>query len=189
MAERICDVDGCGKRHFGHGLCSAHYYLWRKHGDPLIKMGTGSIPQPLEPRFWAKVDKDGPNGCWVWTAHLSGGYDRFHVAPGRAEALAHRFAWQLIRGVIPDGLELDHLCRNRACCNPDHLEPVTHRKNMVRSPIAVPGIHAAKTHCIHGHPFDAENTTVIRWADGTFRQRRCRTCRHGQELRRRKVVQ
>jgi hypothetical protein len=83
---------------------------------------------------------------------------------------AHRFAWELLRGAIPDGLTLDHLCRNRRCVNPDHLEPVTAVENTMRGQ-APHAINARKTHCLRGHAFDEENTYVR--SDGA---RICRAC-------------
>lgn len=84
-----------------------------------------------EERFWKKVDKAGPNGCWVWTASLdTNGYGRFRAV--NVHYGAHRFAYMLVVGSISEGLSLDHLCRNTACVNPDHLEPVTHDENMRR---------------------------------------------------------
>lgn len=78
-------------------------------------------------RFWSKVDKSNP-GCWPWTAYVDpSGYGRFRV-DGRS-AGAHRVAWELTNGPIPEGLILDHTCRNRRCCNPDHLHAVTVRQN------------------------------------------------------------
>lgn len=78
-----------------------------------------------------RVDSD--TGCWVWQGHVGGcGYGRT-VRDGRA-VYVHRFMWELVHGRVPEGLELDHLCRNRLCMNPDHLEVVTHRENMRRSP-------------------------------------------------------
>ena len=128
-------------------------------------------------RFWAKVDKHGPipehrldlGPCWVWTAGTNrAGYGKFGVGREAGKQLivqAHRFAYELLAGSIPEGLELDHLCRNRPCVNPDHMEPVTHAENMARG-------YAAKTHCVRGHEFTPENTCF--W-NGT-RKRRCRTC-------------
>ncbi|MFI0233133.1 HNH endonuclease signature motif containing protein [Streptomyces sp. NPDC017086] len=119
-------------------------------------------------RFWPKVDKT--DTCWLWTAHKGGGgYGRFKVE-GRMVP-AHRVAYELASGVIPDGFELDHLCRVRHCVNPAHLEPVTGRENTLRgqSPSAQ---HAIKTHCANGHPFNSSNT-YLRPTGG----RACRACR------------
>jgi len=101
-------------------------------------------------RFWSKVDKREADECWNWQSYvLTTGYGSYH---SRTRCLrAHRVAWELTHGPVPAGLELDHLCRNRRCCNPAHLEPVTTRTNILRGegPTAV---NARKTHCVKGHP-------------------------------------
>lgn len=130
-------------------------------------------------RFWAKVVID-PSGCLLWAAAASGrGYGRF--GHGGRQVQAHRFAYTALVGPIGDGLVMDHLCRNRACVRPDHLEPVTNRENLLRGegPSAVA---AARTHCVHGHPFDEANT----WLDKKGK-RRCRSCDHAQQEKRREV--
>ena len=117
-------------------------------------------------RFWAKVDKNGPlwNGtpCWVWTAGcVSNGYGQFgtNKHPGK---LAHRIAYETIIGPVPKGLELDHLCRNTKCCNPQHLEAVTHAENIARGRLKETAFYGngnlAKTHCPKNHPYDLFNT-------------------------------
>ncbi|MGO3650436.1 HNH endonuclease signature motif containing protein [Agrococcus casei] len=83
---------------------------------------------------------------------------------------AHRFAYADSRGAIPEGLEIDHLCRNRSCVNPKHLEAVSKRENLARG-YAVPAINARKTHCKRGHEFTAENT--YRWGSSRI----CRACK------------
>lgn len=130
-------------------------------------------PDRFWARFWGKVDKQ-PNGCWVWTGCIiRNGYGQCR------QAYVHRMAWEQIRGPIPPGLQLDHLCRNRACCNPDHLEPVTNRENVVRG-FGPTAINARKTECKRGHAYTEENTYHYR--DG---RRDCRVC---MKMRREKSV-
>lgn len=107
------------------------------------------------------------NGCWDWVALDPEGYGRW--SQRRGTKMAHRRIYELLRGPIPKGLTIDHLCRNRACCNPDHLEPVTFLENVMRGhgPAAQ---NARKTHCPQGHPYNA-----IR-VDGKLRGRRCSVC-------------
>ena len=89
--------------------------------------------------------------CWVWTRGRSqAGYGQ--IGSGRAVDYTHRAMYEMFHGEIPAGHDIDHLCRNRACCNPMHLEAVTHRENMQRGAIA------KRTHCPHGHPYDEANT-------------------------------
>ena len=132
------------------------------------------MKMPMPDRFWAKVDQDGQDGCWVWMASLKqgSGYGVFQLE-GKPQS-AHRVAYELVKGPIPEGLHIDHLCRNRACVNPDHLEPVTCRENQHRSPIS----NASKTHCPQGHPYSGEN--LVR----TNNRRVCRTCRNARCLAR-----
>lgn len=110
------------------------------------------------------------DGCWEWTSFTNGshrwqGYGKVTLGPGRY-VYAHRAVYEELRGPIPEGLELDHLCRNHACVNPWHLEPVTHRENMRRS------VLGSVTECVNGHPFDDANT-YTRKGGG----RVCKACR------------
>lgn len=108
----------------------------------------------LPERFWAKVAQ-ADSGCWEWTAGRDPkGYGRFKAEVG---TLAHRVTYLTLVGSHAEGLELDHLCRNRACCNPAHLEPVTRRENVLRSPIANAAVNARKTHCIRNHELSGAN--------------------------------
>jgi hypothetical protein len=133
-------------------------------------------PEDVE-RFWTKV-QTGPE-CWTWKATLDRkGYGQFSLG-GKTKA-AHRIAYMLVQGAIPDGLQLDHLCRVRHCVRPSHLEPVTGRENLLRSPLTLNSISAAKTACPRGHEYTDENT--YRFPDG---RRSCRTCKRASDRARR----
>jgi hypothetical protein len=118
-------------------------------------------------RFFAKVDKTGD--CWIWTGSPTQRYGQFYV--NGQQFKAHRWAYELLVGPIPDGLSIDHLCRTPKCVRPDHLEPVSHKTNVLRG-AAPTALNAIKTHCPQGHPYDEENTHVN--ARGW---RQCRACR------------
>jgi hypothetical protein len=163
----VCAVNGCEKLVKARGWCEMHYVRWRTHGDVLAT----SVNQhaSLAERFERYVQR-GP-GCWIWTGAQDGhGYGSIYADPARGRIKAHRAAYELFVGSIPPGLTLDHLCRNRTCVNPAHLEPVTNRENILRgeSPYAQ---KARQTHCKHGHEFTPANTRNR--SDGT---RGCREC-------------
>jgi hypothetical protein len=131
--------------------------------------------QDLPERIASKID--GNQSCWIWTAARTGlGYGCVYWN-GR-QAMAHRVVYEVMVGAIPDGMELDHLCRNPPCVNPDHLEPVTHGENMRRGLIQQRSAEArlAKTHCPHGHLYDYENTYHFITSSGQS-GRGCRICR------------
>lgn len=113
--------------------------------------------------------------CWLWIRYKSqAGYGQMSV--NNRPALAHRLAYELWKGPIPEGLEIDHLCRVRACCNPAHLEAVTRSVNTLRgdSPRISRARHQAVTHCPKGHPYNEENTRLYQG------RRFCRAC-HAQK--------
>lgn len=129
--------------------------------------------KPLDVRIHQGVDVDPESGCWIWRgAKRPDGYVQIRVA-GRL-VYAHRVAYEVFVGPIPDGLTLDHVvergCKSRACVNPSHLEPVTHRENCLRG-TGVSAVAIAKTHCPQNHPYDDENTKR-----GSKGERLCRIC-------------
>lgn len=135
-----------------------------------------TIDARLIERFWSKTVTS-PD-CWGWQGshqHQTG-YAQLHVRldDGRWSAtVAHRVAWEIIHGPIPDGLVLDHLCRNRGCVNPGHLELVTDRVNILRG-TGFSARHAVKTTCPAGHLYDEANTYIRK--DSKAGARQCRTC-------------
>lgn len=128
--------------------------------------------------FWARVDRSGD--CWLWTGALVKGYGR--TAWQGEQRPAHRLAYELAIGPIPDGLVVDHLCRVPACVNPSHLEPVTQRENTLRGE-TIPARNAAKTHCRWGHPLSGEN---LKMKAGKWRQ--CRECHRLEARKARKAA-
>lgn len=134
--------------------------------------------------FWARVRQGPTSDCWPWVGTFNrSGYGRVHRW-GRQEQ-THRVAYELAVGPIEPGMEIDHLCRNRACCNPAHMEVVTHRENTMRGQTIVAAA-AARTHCPRGHPYDEVNT-YFHPSCG----RMCRTCQreHKRAYKRRKRLE
>jgi hypothetical protein len=127
---------------------------------PLEQLELYAVPEPN-------------SGCWIWTGTLNNkGYGR--VALNAKQPLAHRFFYKWFKGDIPEGLELDHLCRVRCCVNPDHLEPVTRTVNVLRGdgPEVQRKRHRGVTHCPQGHEYTDENT----WYHPGKPERHCREC-------------
>lgn len=158
-----CDWTDCDKRSVKRGFCNTHYERQRRTGTIITRSKDPMI------RFWSRVTIT--PGCWVWTGAKASGYGRAFI--GGKLRPAHRVTFEMYVSPIPEGLDLDHLCRNRACVNPDHLEPVTRQTNLLRGETHA-ARHADKTHCEAGHEFTEENTYT--WAKNpTWRY--CRACR------------
>lgn len=193
MTRRPCSEENCTSPTAARGLCSAHYQRARKelkrNGTQLPAKLPTRVPMTDEERNRDRVTGDEPyrerlrnrirehsaedlvTGCWVWQRALD--RDGYGVCSAKRRDSAHRAAYLAFIGPIPDGLTIDHLCRNRACVNPEHLEAVTVRENTVRG-ASSPAENAIKSHCVRGHEFTAENTYITK--KGT------RCCRHCQRI-------
>ena len=171
VAQQSCKVPDCQKPAKNAGYCWSHYHRVSRHGAPLAG-GPFRGPEFQAARFWSYVEKRGPGECWLWTGGTTGdGYGRFNLRGGASHknSGAHRFAYEALRGPIPAEVVIDHLCRNRLCINPSHMELVTTQENVRRGRA---GQHQArKTHCPQGHPYDLMNT---RFHNGS---RFCRQCK------------
>lgn len=168
---RFCVAPDCGEPYYVGGYCIRHNYHVKRYGSPdggvrpLSDLVLRTRHLPIEERFWARVDRDGPlpperpdlGPCWLWLAGLNtNGYGQFDGVP-EAGALAHRVAWVLFDYTLIAGLELDHLCRESRCVRPSHLEQVPKLVNMMRGN-GWSGRNARKTHCSNGHAFTPANT-------------------------------
>lgn len=146
--KETCEIEGCTSPHQARGWCAKHYRRWQKTGSPTAVRGNPITARPVKDRLVERIGKGAANGCWVWGGNLSDGYGTIAYL-GRTQYV-HRLMYELERGAIPAGLQLDHLCRNRACCNPAHLEPVTGRENLWRG--VAPCILFNRTgYCQRGH--------------------------------------
>lgn len=179
MADATCSIPGCDGTVIARGWCGKCYARWRRNGDPTLIHAADAV----ERRFWAKVNKNGPvpeyrpdlGPCWLWTVYLRpNGYGAFRWQ-GHGQH-AHRCAYELLVGPIPEGMVPDHLCRVPACVKaianeqgPAHLEIVTPLENARRGTAG--WVNRAKTHCPQGHPYDEANT--YRSPSG---RRVCRAC-------------
>lgn len=171
-----CGVEDCARRHEAHGLCKLHYDRLRKSGT----VETPLVRGPDDERFWAKVDRDG--SCWLWRGGISKRTGYGHIWWEGTTKLAHRVAYTLLVGPIPDGLTIDHLrelCGNRHCVKaaadgsgPAHLEVVTQRVNNLRAD-GYSGTNHRKTHCVNGHELTPENVYT---PPKQPRSRNCRQC-------------
>lgn len=150
----ICLVEHCEQPREAKGYCEKHYRRWRKYGDPLTRQ-----------RDWNNYFLVADTGCWEWQGTVtSSGYAK------SAGVFVHRLMYESHVAPIPDGYEVDHLCRNTSCVNPAHLEAVTPKVNKLRSTSPWAN-NARKTHCDNGHAFTPDNIYV--WQN----RRHCKTCK------------
>lgn len=131
----------------------------------------GPIRQTADERFWSKVIKH-EGGCWLWQSATRYGYGVFSLGRRSGKRImAHRYSYLTLVGEIPNGLQLDHLCRVRNCVNPAHLEPVTPKENVLRGE-GPSALQSRRMDCIHGHPLSGDNLYITPKG-----KRRCKTCR------------
>lgn len=154
-----CAIGGCDDPVKARGYCNRHYLRDYRNGGPTA--GAAFRWTDDDQRLWEQIDATGP--CWEWTGSRTNGYG--YTTHCGTRGRVHRIVWTLLVGPIPAGMQLDHLCRNRACCNPDHLEPVTQQENIRRG---ANGGH--KPTCPNGHGYDI----FIERRGGV--ERRCSAC-------------
>ena len=178
-----CSIIGCKNPSIAKGLCYKHYARRKKFGDPnqlIPKADWYQTKNSQTNRFDQFIQKDEKTGCWNWLGSKDKrGYGRLFFK-GKM-VLAHRFSYEQVKGKIPASLEIDHICRNTTCVNPEHLELVTHIENVRRG---LGNRYKEKTHCKNGHEFTPQNTI-----NRKFGRRGCKACRkiQGRNRYRKKV--
>lgn len=168
-----CSTEGCDASARIKGLCRNCYQrAWAR--QKALKQGRVIRDRPSRMEQFQRSFSVDTNGCWTWFGSNNGrGYGLFW---DNGKVYAHRWSYEHHVGPIPDGLVIDHLCRNPACVNPDHLEPVSQAVNFRRG--EANAAKKAKTHCPNGHPYEGRNVLL-----NTRGCRGCRTCAN--EYRRR----
>lgn len=173
-STKTCSFEGCGRQHHAYNLCKAHYFQ-RRTGAELHPIHSTQRPAGTPPRIlYDEATCQNPN--LIGPCHVFRGSKGHH---GHCRVLVcgkliyvHRYIWERDVGLIPEGMVIDHQCRNPACCNVNHLRVVTVKVNATENVVGCCWqLLSARTHCPQGHPFDEENTF---WrADGG---RRCKAC-------------
>ena len=183
MTRARCAITDCQNPVDARRWCQKHYKRWRRHGHPEYAVpGTRrwtlaeieDLHSPILWDAWHNLIRQyyvhEETRCWVWTGSKNAdGYASFGCF-GIPGLKGHVIMYRIFKGDFPGGLELDHLCRNRTCVNPDHLEPVTTRENILKGN-GFGAINARKTHCPKGHPYAGDNLYLTK-----IGRRRCRTC-------------
>ena len=173
-----CEIDGCDSNAAIRQMCTKHYRRWRLYGDP-FKLRRRPILDTPQERFWQKVQVDPVSGCWLWDgARDPAGYGCVTI-DGQGDK-AHRVAYRWMRGQIPEGFHVDHLCRTPACVNPAHLDAVeaalnTHRGDRVREET-----------CNAGHPLSGDNIYLWTNPKNGYTKRFCRACQRERKRERRR---
>lgn len=167
----LCSIDGCNEPRHARGVCTKHWHTWAKQNPDKIRRYVPAIAR-WEARFTIEE-----NGCWRWTGTIgSTGYGQ--ISDKGVKHNAHRFGYAHFVG-DPGTKHLDHLCKNRWCVNPAHLEPVTLMENLLRGDRSHLGRHLReRTHCPKGHEYTPENV----WVNPKTNGRRCRKCAREKQI-------
>lgn len=180
-----CSIDECQHPVKARGMCVLHYRRWRINGHPLKVQQVHHRGTPAE-RFAQKVDRSGD--CWLWQGALHRGYGYLDI-DGR-NVRAHRFAYELANGPIPDGLFIDHICHTRNCVNPEHLRPATAKQNAENlsgarrdNSLGVRGVYLARGRYRtrlehHGRGYSAGTFDTLAEADRAIRALRAQMFTH-----------
>lgn len=171
---KVCSFPGCGRQATRKSLCPTHYQQ-QKAGRQLVPIYSKCRPFGSPPIILFD-EIECPNPALRGPCHIfkggknKGGYGQVCVM--RRQTSVHRYVWERDVGPIPEGMQIDHQCRNRACCNIDHLRVVTPKMNATENIVGNIRLEQAKkTHCVNGHEFTIENTKIH---SGHFRK--CRAC-------------
>jgi len=143
-----------------------------------MKITAQQAKESLLKRFADSIFPEPNTGCWLWGGSIAGrGYGT--LTTKKKHIYAHRLSYTMYKGAIPEGLTIDHMCNNTYCVNPDHLQVLSLRENVLKNKSG-PSENARKTHCKYGHPFSGENLLIEK---GRFRV--CRICRTNHNRRKR----
>lgn len=163
----LCEQQPCERPARTLGYCHMHYRrMWR----------TGKASGlSQKDAFFGHITHETVDGCWIWDKPSHKGYGQF------SGTTAHGWSFTYFMDDIPESIEIDHLCRVRACVNPWHMDPVPQKVNLLRG-VGSPAMNARKTHCKRGHEFDVDNTYV-----NPKGQRTCRRCNRDRDRLKRKA--
>ena len=174
----LCADPECERAAWCRGLCSRHYIADQYRDKPPPN------DSEIADRLFPKIVENPDTNCWEWQGrgHARTGHGMFYYnALGKmVTRYVHIWMWEFLVGPIPEGLQLDHLCRVTNCCNPVHLEPVTSKVNTLRGE-GIAAVNARKTECVRGHPLDGPDADVFVYRD----MRYCRACKRIREREKR----
>ena len=132
-----CSIDGCDSALNAGGMCAAHYTRFKVYGDALAEIGIQDPAQRTSParlRFYLRLNWEAigdPKDCWIWAGACNGVYPMMRTGSGK-QIGAHRYAYERFHGPVPNGWHVDHLCGNKHCVNPNHMEAVPNQVNILR---------------------------------------------------------